>query len=121
MKNFSGAGAHGAHGLHRGHEGVGGNDNLVTGPDLQRSENQLERVGPVRDPDTVSARAVLGEPRLEGLHLRTADEPAVGEDVSPGAVQLLADALGDPLDVEERDRRRGGRHPVTARGKFGDR
>src|SRR4051812_2284599 len=37
----------------------------------------------------------------------------MGDDLVPAAVQVVADAVGDPPDVQERDGRGGGGHAVT--------
>jgi hypothetical protein len=109
----AGPGADRAHRLGGGDKGVRRHDHLVTGPDPEAGEDQLERVGAVGHPHALLRLAVLGERRLEGRDLGSTDEPAVGEHGLPGQVQVLAQVGVQPGQVEEGDRRHGRGHDAT--------
>ena len=105
----------------RGDEGVGRDDHLVTGPDAEAHQDQLEGVGPVADPDAVPVAAVRRELGLERLDLRAPDEASMPPDCLPGQVELAAHLRVDLRDVQERDRPAvHGVGPMLARGTRGE-
>lgn len=85
----------------RGHAGVRGRDHLVTGPDARRAQGELERVGARADCDGLAGAAPRGELLLEGRDLGAADEHAPVEDAPIRGVELAAQLLGLPPQVEE--------------------
>ena len=83
-------------------------DDLVTGPDPHRVEDEHQRVRPVRDADRLRNAEVAGGLVLERIHVRAEDELPRLED----ALELV-EQLGDQrrvlrADVNQRDRGHAG-------------
>jgi hypothetical protein len=72
--------AEGHHGLGGGEEGERGDHHLVARADAQRAETDLQRVGPIGEPDAVLSTDEAGELGLERLDLRAEDVAAALED-----------------------------------------
>ena len=95
------------------HERVAGHDDLAPA-ELERLEDQRERVGAVRDTDAVGHAAIGGELGFERLDVPTSDERVRRRDASPDAVELGTDLVVLRGEIEKRngtDRRRG--HAVS--------
>ncbi len=71
-------------GVDGGDEGVGHRDDLVTGPDPHRPQDQLQGREARVDPDTVADPAVGGELLLEGHDRLTEHEVPAVEDLGDG-------------------------------------
>ena len=113
------------HRLGGGVEGERGHDHLVARLHAERAQSDRQRVGAVRDPDHVLDAEVLGELRLESVHLGAEDEPGRLHHLQQAPVELRAQ-LGDQLGrVEQRDRHHGdatlsgaGSRAQAARGRL---
>ena len=68
--------------------GVGDNRDTIAGLDTQDSKRKLERVSPIRHADAVAHAAVVGEPPLELLDLRTKDVVLTAHDARDGPLQI---------------------------------
>jgi hypothetical protein len=73
----------------RGDERVRRQHALITWPDAECPQRELERVGAVGDPDAMAHSGVLGELRLERGHLGAADERRRLEDFGPTEGHLV--------------------------------
>ena len=75
------------------------------GADLERVEDEHDRVGAVRDADRLGHAEVLGRLLLERLDVRPEDELAVLEHLGEGLLELRDERRVLRLDVNERNRR----------------
>src|SRR4029077_14886631 len=89
--------------LGRRHEAVRGQDAFVAGPDAQRGERYLDRVGPVAHADAVPDAADLGVLALERGDLRAADEGGLAESLLPALRDLRRHGLVLCRQVNERN------------------
>jgi hypothetical protein len=90
--------------LRRRIEGERGADHLVAGADLQRVEDEHERVRAVGDADRLLHAEVGGGFLLEGLHVRPQDQGARLEHRLEPLEDLRYQALILRPNVNERDR-----------------
>ena len=74
-----------------GDEGIGRGDHLVTGPDLERTERQLERGEAGVHADGGRGSAVLGELLLEGRDVPAQDPVVTGEAAGNRLVHVVLD------------------------------
>ena len=63
-------------------------DDLVAGPDPERSQDEGDRVGAGSDADGAGRAARRGELRFERFQLRAEHEPAAGDDALDGLAQF---------------------------------
>jgi hypothetical protein len=86
-----------------GDVGVRRHDHLVARPDVQRPDDQLDRVEPRADGHAVRPAAVLGELGLERRALRSEQVPPGLEHPPRRRVEVLGQFSVGRLQVEERD------------------
>jgi hypothetical protein len=92
-------------GLRGGNKAVRNRDDLVSGTDAERSQGDEERVGAVRDPDTVLNVAVTGKRLLELLDERSPDERRLRDHGRDGGVDFPLDRFVLLLQIHQRDAR----------------
>ena len=85
--------AHGGNRRRCGDERVRGGDHVVSRPDTERAERELERRRARADAHGMPHAAVLGEPSLEFVELRAADERGTGDDAGDRRVDLRLELL----------------------------
>ena len=90
-------------GRHRGDKGEGHSDHLVARPDTGGQQSQVEGTRARVDRDTMVGTAIGRELLFEGGHVRPESEPAAGEDVQDGGVDLVLDRGVLGLQIDQRD------------------
>ena len=81
-------------------------DDLVAGTDVERVEDEHERVGAVRDTDGLRDAEVGGRLLLERLHVRAEDEAPGVDDFGEPFLQLTEKRSVLRSNVDERDHER---------------
>ena len=84
-------------------ERVRRHDDLVTGADAECREHELECVSPTSNPYALRRAAVLGELRLEPIHVVAADKRVGARNGAPGFVELGSQLIVCPAEVEQRN------------------
>ena len=85
--------ANGDHRLRRGDKGVGRGDNLISGSDVQRPQNELESARSAADPVSVGCPAETAESGFELQELLAPDKAVVEDHAIHGEAHVLLDRL----------------------------
>src|SRR4030095_13198846 len=98
-----------------GKEAEGGDDHLVTRPQIESAQGEDQRVGAVGEPDAGRHTQVGGEGLLELPHLGAEAERGLVEDPPPALAELRGDAPPGTAEIQDGNVHRGGFYPVSRR------